>query len=56
MAWMCGCPASEPAAGSREENADQGGSLLHLPHIGIQMVAENPKSEFIAARKSIILQ
>lgn len=56
MACMCGCPASEPAAGSREENADQGESLLHLHHIGIQMVAENPKSEFIVARKSIILQ
>lgn len=56
MACMCGCPASEPAAGTRKENADWGESLLHLHHIGIQMVAENSKSEFIVVRKSIILQ
>lgn len=47
---VCGHPVSGWQQGGE---CPSPGPLLPLPHIGIQMVAESPKSELTVARKSI---
>lgn len=48
--YMCACPVGGWQPGTECQSPMP---LLHLHRIGMQMVAEDPKSEFIVARKSI---